>query len=510
MRYFHGMTIVESGGCVADAAIMEDHGIILFAGRKRDANPPLSAKKISLDGAFAYPGFIDSHGHLLSLGKWLCELQLNDARSFEELVDKAAAASNKLPAGAWLLGRGWDNNLWPDKSLPHHAGLSHATGKVPAFLVRIDGHAAIANEKALALAGITRETPDPPGGRIVRGENGKPTGVLIDNAADLVRNVIPQPGLDEKKKRILSAADHCRKLGLTMVHDAGIDETDLNIFRELGLAGKLPLRVYGMVNNRPSGEIINAGRFACRAVKLLADGALGSRGAALFDDYSDAKGERGLLILSEDEIFKIAVECARTGFQLAVHAIGDKAAAVVLDAFEKVLPRYPQGLRFRMEHLQALQDGDFKRIRQLGVIPSVQPVHFVRDRAWAPGMLGPERMKTAYAWKTLLETAGVIALGSDFPIESADPLEGFRASVGAIAGAEKGEWAGRKLTRTEALAGYTTGGAWASFLDKDIGAFRSGCRMDATMLTENILECPEDELSEVRVKRAIVDGEFHV
>jgi predicted amidohydrolase YtcJ len=510
VRYFHNTTVVTgTGRVIPDGAVIEEDGVIRAVDRSGRCSPPAGCERIDLDGGYLFPGLADAHGHLLSMGRMLEELNIQGLRSFDEVVRAAAEWSKRLPPNAWVRGRGWDQNLWDDKVFPHHRGLSAATAGRPACLVRVDGHAVLVSKAALDLAGITAKTPDPPGGRIVHDASGEPTGVLLNNAMGLVTSKMPQPAAEDKRRMILAAARKCAAVGLTAVHDAGMDSEDVDLCAALAREGALPVRVYAMARSRPLDGPVKEGLFTCRAVKVLADGALGSRGAALMEPYSDAPGQAGISLMSEDEILDVALQCLEAGFQLAVHAIGDRAVHETLNAFKRAFRERPAGdHRFRIEHLQVVGDGDFARFGKLGVIPSVQPAHFDTDSAWYADLLGSERAKTAYAWKRLLDSAGTIALGSDFPIENNNPLTGFRAALrhgprdmpGADFHPEQ------RLSRKEALAGYTTGCAHASFSESSLGALEPGMAMDATHLSHDILAMPEAEIGQARVRGTIVAG----
>lgn len=505
MKAFVNATLITGDGrTIEDACLLSEDGFIVCLGPAGEENIPGDAEKIDLNGGYVYPGFHDAHGHLLSLGNTLESLRLEGAASPEELVEKTAEYAKKNPRREWILGRGWDHNDWGIDGFPDNRGISAAVPDRPAYLTRVDGHMAIANERALAIAGVDEATPDPSGGRIMRDASGRATGILLDNAMELVKKVIPEPSREEKEEMILAACRHAASMGLVSVHDMCATPEEVKIYIDLAERGLLPVLVYGAVNDEPLYAPVRMGNYACRMVKALYDGALGSQGAALDADYADAPGERGVTMWNVDDLSALAGKCLERDFQLAVHAIGDRAARETLDAFENALAANPRDdHRFRLEHVQIISAADIERIGRLGVAPSVQPIHFARDQKWAHRFIGPERIETSYAWKSLLASAGVIPLGSDFPVETADPMPGFAAAI-----SRPGDpWPDEGLTREQALAGYTRDAAYASFSDGVTGTLEPGKRTDLTVLSENLLDCDVSDIYKARVIATVVGGE---
>jgi len=465
----------------------------------------------------AVPGLVDAHAHLL--GQGLLGLDLLGTRSAGEVAARVAAAVEKARPGEWIIGRRWDQNDWPEKAFPDRAELDRVAPDHPVCLTRIDGHAAWVNSRALARSGIDADTADPPGGRIHRDpRTGEPTGILVDNAMALVKR--PVPDRAAKRRAILRAAAECHRLGLTGIHDAGVDEEGLSIYRELYDADALHLRVYAMIAGPgrllerylARGPEVDAhdGRLTVRAVKLYADGALGSRGAALLEPYTDAPGERGLLVTPPEQLRAISFRAADAGLQVCVHAIGDRANRIVLDTFAACRARTgATDARHRVEHAQVLHPDDIPRFGELGVIASMQPTHLTSDMPWARDRLGPERVKGAYAWRRLLESGARICAGSDFPIEHVNPLYGLHSAITRRRTDSPGEGvygADQCMTPEEALRAFTTEAAWAAFQEEDRGVLSPGRRADITVLPFDPLRVDPERLRTARIVATIVGG----
>ena len=483
-----------------------------------------ATERIDLEHAVVFPGFTDAHLHLLGIGTARRHVDLKDTRSAAEVVARVRARAVEQPEGSWVLGRGWDQNDWPVKRFPRSAGLSEGVlNRHPVFLTRIDGHAGWANEAAMAAAGVTRETPDPPGGRIMRDERGNPTGVFIDSAMELVRRRIPPPGPEEVKAALAEAVAHCASLGLTEVHDAGVGGEVLGALRELAEEGRLPIRVYAMLSGDDEallekyygeGPVIESqgGLLTIRAVKFYADGALGSRGAALLEPYSDEPGNRGLLMLDAETLRKRTEEALRHGYQVCTHAIGDRANRMVLDAYSEALAACPEArdARLRVEHAQILDRRDIPRFAERGIIPSMQPTHCTSDAPWACERLGEERVEEgAYAWRSLLDTGVVIPGGSDAPVESVNPLWGIYAAVTRMDpdGVPAGGWyPAQRMTRVEALKSFTLWPAYAAFEEGRRGSVEVGKAADLTVLDRDVLAVPPREILDAHVLMTVVGG----
>jgi predicted amidohydrolase YtcJ len=500
-------------------AIREGRVLGLVPSERTKAWRARAAEVTDLKGAHVYPGFVDSHGHLTGYGAALEQVDLTGAASFAEVVSRARARADTLPRGAWVLGRGWDQNLWPDKSFPEHEELSKAIPDHPVLLRRVDGHAVLANAKALAAAGIDRTTPDPPGGRIVRGAGGAPTGVLVDAAADRVLAIPPPPSAADLERRILLASQHLAAYGLTGIHDAGTGREELAALRRLQQSGRLPVRVYAMLDGSdseqlgqelPGGPSLSRdGMLAVRAVKLYADGALGSRGAWLSAPYTDEPGNRGLQVTPAAELEDVIRRATRAGFQPCVHAIGDAAVTEVLDVYERVLGPGGAGLRPRIEHSQVVRDEDVARFARLGVVAAVQPVHCTSDMPWARSRLGESRIAWAYRWRSFVAAGVHLCLGSDVPMESPDPRLGLFAAIARRRPemATAAVWnPGEALSLEEAVAGFTSGSAFASFSDAWCGTLAPGSAADLTILDRDLAAGEPEGILGARVLRTVVRG----
>ena len=465
------------------------------------------------------PGMQDAHGHVLGLGASLQELDLRDTPSFDAIVAKVRARVSEMREGEWILGRGWDQNRWPVADWPTGSPLDAAAPRNPVFLTRVDGHAAVANRSALLAAAITRDTPDPPGGRLIRDASGSPTGVLVDTAQSLVARHIPQPSREQLTRQLLLADQELRRLGLTMVHDAGVAPDAIDVYRAVIDDDRFATRIYVMLTGLSTGDWFTRGplidpqhRFTVRAIKLVADGALGSRGAALTEDYADEPGNRGLLVTPPEQLHAVTRAASEARFQTAIHAIGDRANHEVLRIFERVAHEVPgaRDLRLRDEHAQIVDATDIPSFARLGVIASIQPTHCTSDMPWAPRRLGDARIaEGAYAWRKLVNAGARLAHGSDFPVERPNPLLGFYAAITRQDGEGRpaAGWApDQRLTRAEALYGMTLGAAYAAHAERDLGSIEPGKLADFVVLSRDIMEvAPQDVLS-TTVVRTVVGG----
>lgn len=483
-----------------------------------------SLERVDLAGGVAFPGFQDAHGHWSGLGAALEHVDLRGAASYAEVVRRVAERAATLPAGAWIEGRGWDQNLWEEQRFPHHALLSAAVPDHPVFLERVDGHAALINLRALELAGLDAQGLDPrpvPGGQHVVDADGRSTGVLIDAAMGLV--AVPPADEAALERRILRAQEALLAVGLTAVHDMGVSTGEARLFRRLADEGRLDLRgvLYlsggegvseAMADLRSSGAERETEDLAVVGVKLYADGALGSRGALLLEDYADDPGHRGLAVTEPEELARRIADCARLGLQPAVHAIGDAANRSVLDAFERELARDPgfRELRPRLEHAQVVAPSDWPRFAALGVVPSMQPVHCTSDMPWAPERLGSERVHGAYAWRRLAPEPAALAFGSDFPVEDPDPLIGLHAAVTrqTPAGEPPGGFpdADQRLGVREALEAFTLGAARAARQEASRGRLAMGYFADLSVLDRDPLAGGAADLLRARVRMTVVSG----
>jgi hypothetical protein len=490
-------------------------GKILAVGGDVSGHVGPATKVIDARGSALVPGFIDSHGHMRGLGDALSNIEFRNARTLEDALALVAGAARTAKPGDWITGRGWDQTLWPGARFPNADQLSKAAPENPVFLKRVDGHAAWVNRLALDRADINNATRDPEGGRIHRDSNGRPTGILIDRAQGLVSGRIPADGPDQVRERIARAAAECARLGLTSVHDAGVGAEEIAAYRELIAAGNLPVRIYAMIGGAGAlwQEWLKRGPevgpyLTIRSIKMMADGALGSRGAALQQDYSDEPGNRGLLIHDQAVIEEVARAAFKAGFQVNTHAIGDRGNRVALDAYAAVLPPGNKA-RFRVEHAQVVSPEDFALFRKYGVIASMQATHATSDMRWAEQRLGAARVAGAYAWRTFLNHGVLVANGSDFPVELPDPLKGFYASITRRdeTGHPTGGWMPvQKLTRQEALESWTRAGAYAAFEEEQKGTLAPGKLADMVLLSRDIMRAAPAEILTARVKMTVMGG----
>ena len=509
---------------VAGAMAFDDAGAILAVGEAGalHARWP-DATRLDLGSATVIPGLIDAHGHVAGLGLSRMRVELEGTRDKAEVLARLRAFSDSLQPGDWLLGRGWDQNDWPEQVFPTAADLDAAFPDRPVWLERIDGHAGWANSAALRAtgqdldAGGTRGDGHPAGGRIVRDAQGRATGVLVDGAMALVDGVLPAMDVASAERALSSGMQEAVRHGLTGVHDAGVSLLQMQAYRNLADRGEMPLRIHAMADGdsealawlcREGAYRHAGGRLQMRAVKLYVDGALGSRGAALLEDYSDDPGNRGLVLMSPDQLGEAVAKARDCGIQVATHAIGDRGNRLVLDAYEAALAGHP-GLRWRIEHAQVLAPEDLPRLAGLGVIASMQPTHATSDMPWARERLGPDRIHGAYAWRSLRDSGARLALGSDFPVESVDPRLGLYAAATRTdaAGEPIGGWLpGEVLTPFEALRGFTRDAAWAGFAEAETGTLAEGLRADFVVVAEDPLAIPATGLDDLTVLSTWVDG----
>lgn len=462
--------------------------------------------------AVVVPGLVDSHAHLMGLGRSLSEIDVVGTPSAAAVAAAVAAA----PAGpGWILGRGWDQNDWEDTAFPTHAPLTAAAPDRPVALRRIDGHALWLNAAALRLAGIDASTPDPADGRILRDADGAPTGVLIDGAMGLALRHVPEPDDAQVRAWVTRAVEACHAVGLTGVHDAGATAQTVRVYRQMAAEGALPLRVHVLLDaDDPAiGPLVAAGPVddpvvAVRGVKLFADGALGSRGAWLSAPYADAPDTDGIRIVHGEALRAAVARYAGAGFQVGVHAIGDAAATDALDAFEAAGLPVEHG-RFRLEHAQIVRPADQARMARLGVLAMVQPTHATSDMPWAEARLGPERIRWAYAWQSLRRAGVTVALGSDFPVERPAPLAGLYAAITRqdADGQPAGGWyPAERLSPAEALAGFTVDAARAGLVAARRGRLAPGFDADLTLLSVDPLTAAPPQLRAARVLGVVVAG----
>ena len=497
-------------------------GRIAFVGSTRGALALVGPRteRLDLAGRTVIPGMVDAHAHLLGLGQALRTVNLVGTRSYDEVIARVVERAKTARPGEWIRGRGWDQNDWADTRFPTHQALSRAVPNNPVYLTRVDGHAALVNAKALELAQVTAATPDPTGGRFIRDSAGTPTGVLVDGAQGVVGRVIPPASRVELREQTLAAIAEANRWGLTGIHDAGVDADGIAVYEDLAREGKYDLRNYVMIRSNDStldafmkrGRQIGLydGRLWIRSIKLVADGALGSRGAALLEPYSDDPGNTGLITTTPERIKSVAVRALRAGFQVNVHAIGDRANRMVLDQFEAAFKEVPVAdHRFRIEHAQILRYQDIPRFAELDVIPSMQGSHQTSDMYWVPNRLGWARSQGAYAWRSLLNTGVVIPNGSDFPVEAVNPLISFH-SLFTRQDADNfppGGWfPEQRTTRQEALWSITLWPAYAAFMENESGTLTAGKYADFVVLDQDIMSVAPEDVLKTNVVLTVLGG----
>ena len=524
--------LLENGTVYATAdakprrlSIVARDGKIAFVGEPDGARRfAPSGRRIDLSGSFVFPGWADAHGHLLGLGKSLEVAQLRGSADSTDAARRIAELAAKVSSARWVEGSGWDQNLWPGKGFPDARELDAVVADRPVAARRVDGHALWVNSRALAVAGIGKDTADPSGGRILRRADGTPSGILVDNAMDLLDRVVPSATPEDFMRRIRAAARACVAVGLTEVQDAsGYSPEDVALLEQLAARHELPLRVYATVSPEAAalevffrkGVHVGGGAdfLTVRAIKAYADGALGSRGAALLADYSDEPGQRGLLVTPPERLDAVARQAREKGWQVWIHAIGDRGNRVALDAFRKAAVSSPaqsgRDWRPRVEHAQVIALEDLPRFGREGVIASMQPTHATSDMPWAEARLGPDRVRGAYAWRSLKNGGARLAGGSDFPVESENPMLGFYAAITRqdVRGQPPGGWrSSEKLTRREALALFTSDAAWAAFEEHSRGKIAPGFAADLTVFRNDPMTAPERDVPGIATVMTIVNG----
>ncbi len=508
------------------ATVREYAGIVIERGKVQrlldsGANLPTGTdiERIDAGGRTILPGLIDAHGHVLGLGQLKLQTDLRGSESVAAAVERVRRFALANADAGWIVGHGWNQVLWPDKQFPTAKDLDAVVADRPIVLSRVDGHAVWVNTRALKIAGITRATADPQGGQIVRDARGEATGVLVDAASALVEKHIPAATDAQLQRALHAAMNDVASLGLTGVHDAGISVRDYQAYRALGASQRLPIRIYAMLaDSEEARATLAAGpkpaefddRLQMRAVKAWVDGALGSRGATMLQDYSDQPHHRGLMLYTAPQIATLADLTAASGWQLNIHAIGDAGNRLALDTFEHELTAVQRSaLRPRIEHAQIIALEDIPRFAKLGVIASIQPTHATSDMNMAEDRVGPQRIQGAYAWRTLLNAGARLAGGSDFPVELPNPFLGLYAAVTRQDrdGQPPGGWYGnQKLTREEALRLFTIDAAYASFMEDRVGSLEPGKWADFILIDRDYFKVPESEIDDIQVKATYVAG----
>jgi predicted amidohydrolase YtcJ len=503
---------IHAGENIAAAAFAVRGHRFAYVGSKEGAMALRGpqTRVLDLSQCTVLPGFIDAHLHLTGLGLRLQQVNLDRVGSMDELIERTRVFARGTH-DEWILGRGWDENLFPDKTLPAHDRLSAAFPDRPVVLTRVDGHALLANARAMAIAGVDATTPDPPGGRIVRDGRGRPDGIFVDEAAALIGAEVPTPTHHELMRAVRAAIAECNRWGVTGVAEPGCDDATLAAQVELIERDEYSLRNYAMLHDEASlieahsrGGIVDAaydGRLWVRAIKMYADGALGSRGAALLAPYSDEPANTGLLVTSPQRIEAASEAALRSGFQMCVHAIGDRANRIVLDAYEKAFHRFGGGdPRFRIEHAQLVSAQDVPRFAELGVIASMQTAHALSDLSWAASRIGTHRLSEAYAWRSLLDAGATIANGTDAPVEPVSTARSFYAAI------TRGGRTGECMTRREALASMTTVAARANFQERATGSIAPGKYADFVVVDRDWMTVSPEEILQTRIVATYFGG----
>lgn len=475
-----------------------------------------NAQMIDLEGACVYPGFIDSHAHIIPLGITKVQhLDLLHTFSKNEVMDIIKKEAQKAKPGDWICGLGWDEDKWPIKELPNASDLDAVSPENPVLLIRIDTHSAWVNSQVLKIAGITALTPDTEGGKIYRDSKGNPAGILLDDALRKVYDIMPTPSFDETLHLTLNVLRDCSSKGITMIHNAVTFAMDFEVFKKLSDENLLPLRIYAMVMlpDKLGESFLKSGPkkygpcLEVRCIKLFMDGALGSRGAALIEPYEDDTQNHGLTLWKETELIKLLKKVKKKGFQAGAHVIGDYANRLLLDAYEKVGVK---DLRWRAEHAQMIHPSDIKRFGEIGVIAAMQPLHATMDMAWIEKRIGTKRTKEgAFAWRSLLDSHAIIAGGSDAPVVDINPLLGIHAAITRqnLEGKPDGGWLPeQRMTREEALRAYTINGAYAAFREHELGSIKPGKLADLVVLPENLLTCDAKKMLDMKVLYTIFNG----
>ena len=513
----NGYTSTDDGIVEFDVIVFGDDGRIIAVGDDSLLEQHPDASRIDGGGRTVLPGLTDAHAHVTSLGFLETQANVMGIGTLEGTTAAIRRFAQDNPGAPWILGRGWNQVLWESNEFPTASDLDAAVADRPAWLRRVDGHAGWANSAALKIAKIDRDTPDPVGGKIVRDDNGVATGVLVDTAMELVSKHVPRPDKASTRAAVRAAAEVMLSEGITSVHDAGVDVLEAEVYMAMADDGELDVRIYAMTAGADDvldaiGEPIVAygnDRLDIRSVKLYSDGALGSRGAAMIEPYSDDAENRGLAFWTQDELDAMVAKANGMGFQIGIHAIGDLGNRMSLNAFEKAQGGKPSPLRNRIEHSQIVTLEDIPRFAELGVIASMQATHATSDKNMAEDRVGPERILGGYAWRRMLDAGVVIANGSDFPVELSNPFHGLYASVTRQdrGGEPEGGWyADQALTRAETLHSFTLGAAFAAHQEDRLGSLEPGKWADFIVIDRDYFTCPASEIDDIVVLETWVGG----
>ena len=515
MLLFNGkIYTVDSAFSTVEAVVVKD-GKIIATGTSEDLKKQFQAKEqIDLNGKYLFPGFIDAHAHFYRYGLGLRECDLVGSNSWSEILQRLDAYAKSIPAGEWIIGRGWDQNDWDIKEFPLNDSLNIRFPNNPVILTRVDGHAAIVNDYALQKAGITASTKLVGGDVFV--QNGKPTGVLIDNAIDLVGKIIPNANEAQAKEALLKAQQNCFAAGLTTIDDCGLDFEQVEHIEQAYKSGDLKMRLYVMLSDAKKNYeyifkrgMIKTDRLNVRSFKVYADGALGSRGACLLQPYSDKANHYGFLLSNPEHFDSVAAVIYQNKYQMCTHAIGDSGNRTILNIYGKYL-KEKNDLRWRIEHAQVVNTGDFNLFGQFSIVPSVQPTHATSDMYWAEQRLGKERVKGAYAFNDLLKQNGWIPLGTDFPVEDIDPIKTFYAAVfrkDAKGWPAQGYQMENALSRQDAIRGMTIWAAKSNFEENEKGSIEKGKLADFVLMDTDLMNASFEDILKAKVMKTICGGE---
>ncbi|MDW7549585.1 amidohydrolase [Pseudoalteromonas peptidolytica] len=516
----NGYTPTKSQAVTRFSSLVIKDGKVVKTSEKDLSEQYPNAIKFNGEGKTLLPGLIDAHGHIIGLGNNLLTLDVRGSSSIAE-IGKRLTAYAKTHKGAWIIGRGWDQTLWPGGQFPTAADLDKYVKDKPVMLTRVDGHAIWVNTKAMELANISSATQTPEGGEIIKLSTGQPSGIFIDKAEELVRRQVPTLSQEQVNLALDKAAEHLLSLGITSAHDAGIGHTTWQVYQARAKQRTMPLRVYAMLSaSSPKlGEMLGAGiikdtqdQLSIRSVKIYADGALGSRGAALIGDYHDRKGHRGLMLENQSTLESLIVQSIRHGYSAHTHAIGDRANRIVLDAYQNVFTKVGgRLLRNRIEHAQIVHPDDIPRFKTLDIIPSMQPVHATSDMHMAEKRLDDKQLRGAYAWQTFLKQGSRVAAGSDFPVELANPFHGLHAAITRQDHQnlpEQGWRPAEKLTKVQALRAFTLDAAYSAFQEYKLGSLEQGKWADFILIDQDYFTVNDDVIDDIQVEQTWIAGEL--